>query len=145
MLETVAPAQSEAERGDDARDIIARLRASPDGVDYDEAYERAQAFLAERRVADAQLLYVFAARSGHAPAAFELATQYDPNHFADGTGLADAPDAFLAHRWYREAQAAGHAAAAERLARLRAWAEAAVEAGDSTAEQLLLLPWGDAE
>ena len=71
-------AATEEERGDSAREAIAALRAAPGGVDYDEAHRRAQEFNAAGRVADAQLMLFFAARGGHGPASFDLATLYDP-------------------------------------------------------------------
>lgn len=137
-LETVEPAESPAERGDAAREIIEELESAPAGVNYSEAYSRAQGFRAEGRYADAQLLYFFAARGGHAPAAFDLATFYDPVHFSPGRSLLDEPDPFQAYRWYRAARDAGHATAAERLAELRTWAEQAAEDGDAAARRLLL-------
>lgn len=137
-LETVEPAQSEAERGDTARDIIETLSAADGEVDYAEALARAREFQADGRLADAQLLTFFAARGGHAPAAFALATSYDPNHYSETTGLMEKPDPFQAYRWYRVARDAGQADAEERLANLRRWAEDAAENGDAEAERLLL-------
>lgn len=137
-LERVAPAETEAERGDTAREIIDRLKASDGEVDYGEALSRAQEFQADGRLADAQLLMFFAARAGHAPAAFALATAYDPNHHAETTSLMDKADPFQAYRWYRTARDAGQAEAAERLVNLRSWAEDAAEGGDADAERLLL-------
>lgn len=137
-LETVEPAQSAEERGDTAREIIAQLEAAPDGPDYAEAHARAQEYLAEGRSADAQLLYFFAARGGHAPAAFDLATFNDPNHAETTAGLVAAPDPFQAYRWYTTARDAGDERAAGRLEELRAWAETAGRDGDGDAERLLL-------
>lgn len=137
-IETVAPAESAEERGDTARDIIDELSSGDDAVDYAEAYERARTFNSDGRFADAQLLYFFAARGGHAPAAFDLATFNDPNHFLPESGLLDKPDPFQALRWYRQAQDTGHALAGERLAKLHTWAKKAAADGDIQAEQLLL-------
>ena len=137
-LETVEPAQTAEERGDSAREIIAELQADADGPSYAEAYARAGEFLAEGRLADAQLLYFFAARGGYAPAAFDLATFNDPNHFGAEPGLVAEPDPFQAYRWYTAARDAGDERAAGRLDELRAWAESASSAGDGDAERLLL-------
>ena len=134
-LETVAPAQSEEERGDSAREIIASVRADPGGADYAQAYQGAQAFQASGRAADAQLLLFFAARGGYPPAAFDLATMYDPIHFSASTSLMNEPDASQAYKWYRSARDAGESEAVDRLNALRAWAEAA---GTPEAERLLL-------
>ncbi len=137
-LERVAPAETEEERGDSARDLIAELKASPDGVDYEAAFVRGQEFHEAGRMADAQLLYFFAARGGYGPAALTLGTMYDPNNYPDAAGLTGESDPFQAYKWYRDAEAAGEEAATEQLEELRAWAEEAADAGDPEAEQLLL-------
>ncbi|HLU07486.1 MAG TPA: hypothetical protein VKZ91_13080 [Woeseiaceae bacterium] len=137
-VDTVEPAESPVERGDSAREIIAELSSGEPGAAYPQAYERAQEFQADGRPADAMLLYFFAARGGHADAAFDLATFNDPNHHAETSSLMNEPDAFQAYRWYRQAEEAGHAAASERLAELRTWAERAAGTGDAEAERLLL-------
>ena len=137
-LETVQPAKSAEERGDTARAVIEQLEANTAGPDYAAAHARAKEFQAEGRLADAQLLYFFAARGGYAPAAFDLATANDPNHPAAGSGLAAAPDLFQAYRWYTAARDAGHPDASGRLEELRVWAESASQAGDQEAERLLI-------
>ena len=136
--ETVAPAESAEERGDTAREIINRLEAGPGGPDYAEAHASAERYRADGRLADAQLLYFFAARGGHATAAFDLATFSDPNHHSAGASLMATPDPFQAYRWYTAARDGGHEDAPARLEALRAWAEAAGRAGDGEAERLLL-------
>ncbi len=136
--ETIEPAESPEERGDSARAFIGELTSGEDDVDYARAYERAGEFQAEGQLADAQLLYFFAARGGHGSAAFDLATSYDPNHHSQGSSLMDVPDPFQAYRWYRQAEEAGHEAASGRLEELRAWAERAAGNGDAEAERLLL-------
>ena len=137
-LETVAPAQNEEQRGDSAREIIDRLRSASGGPDYAEALERAREFQVQDRAADAQLLYFFAARGGHAPAAFEMATFYDPNLYSSDTSIVDEPDPFQAYKWYREARDAGVEAAEDRLTDLRQWAEQSSADGNSEARRLLL-------
>ena len=136
-LETVEPAQSEEERGDSARGVIAALRANPDRIDYDQGYARAREFQAAGQLADAQLLYFFAARGGNGPAAFDLATFYDPIHFSQDASLMEEPDPFQAYKWYRTALAAGDDVAQDRLAKLKSWAEEAARTGDIEAERLL--------
>ena len=136
-LETVEPAQSEEERGDSARGVIAALRANPDRIDYDQAHARAREFQATGQLADAQLLYFFAARGGNGPAAFDLATFYDPIHFSQDISLMEEPDPFQAYKWYRTALEAGNDTAQDRLAELRSWAEEAARTGDIEAERLL--------
>ncbi len=137
-VETVEPAKSAEERGDTAREIVAQLEAAPGGPDFAAAHARAQEFLDSGQLADAQLLYFFAARGGYAPAAFDLATFNDPNHAGSAPGLVVAPDPFQAYRWYTVARDAGDERAAQRLEELRAWAESASRSGDGDAERLLL-------
>lgn len=137
-LETVEPARTAAERGDSARELINRLQAGPGTPDYAEAHARADELRSQGSFSDAQLLYFFAARGGHGPAAFQLATMHDPNHHAPDTSLAAEPDPFQAYKWYIAARDAGHEQADERLAELRAWAEQADREGDALAERLLL-------
>ena len=137
-LETVAPADTAEQRGDTARDIVAALKASDNGIDYAQAFTRAEQFQAQGKLADAQLLYFFAARGGNASAAFALASMYDPLHHAEQPGLMGGPDMFQAYQWYLEANGAGFAAASERLGALRAWTEQAAASGDIEAERLLL-------
>ena len=135
---TVEPAQSPEERGDNARAFIDELSAGGEGIDYAQAYERARAFREDGQLADAQLLYFFAARGGHGEAAFDLAASYDPNHPGQASSLMNEPDPFQAWRWYRQAEESGHGAAGERLAALRDWAVQAAQSGDAEAERLLL-------
>lgn len=136
-LVTVEPAKTKEERGDTAREIIAELRKNPDDIDYALAYDRAQEFRASGNFADAQLLYFFAARGGHGPAAFELASLQDPNYFSADAGLMDKPDPFQAYKWYKQALEAGNQEAATRLSELFSWAEAAA-ASDPDAARLLM-------
>lgn len=103
------------------------------------AYARAQAFHAEGKLADAQLLYFFAARGGYAPAAFDLATFYDPNHFSTQSSLMKEPDPYQAYKWYRQSLQLGIHDAEARLAKLYVWTEGAADSGDMKAEQLLML------
>jgi hypothetical protein len=132
-----APVATEAERAVDARAVIADLEhESP--VDYGAAVERAEAFQSEGRLADAQLLYFFAARGGNAAAAFALATMNDPNHHSAASSLLPEPDAFQAYKWYVAAREAGMAAADARLEALHGWAETAAADGDTDADRLLL-------
>ncbi len=137
-VEPVMPPATAEERGDSAREVIAALKSDPAGVDHAAALERAREFRAAGRMADAQLLYFFAARGKHAPAAAELAAMYDPLHFVNEAGLMDEPDPFQAYKWYRQAQEAGDPLAGERLEALKVWAELAAEEGNAEAERLLL-------
>lgn len=131
------PGVTDADRAEDARGVIADLEQADD-VDYASAFERAQEFRSDGRLADAQLLYFFGARGGHAPSAFELAAMNDPNHHTPETSLLPEPDPFQAYRWYSAARDQGMAQAQTRLEALREWAEKASSNGDAEAERLLL-------
>lgn len=134
----VVPVTTPQERGDSARDLIEELQSAPGGTDYAEAYGKAREFQQAGQLADAQLLLFFAARGNHAPAAFDLATLYDPTRFAADKTVLEQPDPFQAFKWYTQARDAGNALAAQRLTELRSWAEKAAAAGDDEAQRLLL-------
>lgn len=133
-------AVTDIERGDTAREAIAELQAEADGrrIDLDAAFDRAEAFREEGRLADAQLLYFFAARGGHAPSAFALGTMNDPLHHAPETSLLPEPDPFQAYKWYAQAREGGVSAAAGRLDALHAWAQREARGNNAQAEQLLM-------
>lgn len=136
------------ERAEEARGIINEIeQSSPETAagkattapsELDEAFERAQEFQRQGQLADAQLLYFFAARNNHGPSAFALATMYDPNHHSPETSLLPKPDAFQAYRWYTVANEQNVAEAQARLDALHAWAKRAAAEGDADADRLLL-------
>lgn len=132
----VPPAAKQA-RPDNARDIINQLKTGSD-IDYDVAYRQAGEFMSEGDMADAQLLYFFAARGGHGPSALVLAGLYDPVGFDVNTSLMEEPDVFQAFKWYTRAMEAGEAQASTRLAELKSWCEQAAADGDEKAAQVLL-------
>ena len=84
------------------------------------------------RYDDALLLWEAAARAGHAASLTRLARLYDPVGFEPGRPFRD-PDPRQAARQYRDAAAAGDAAAAEPRARLRQWLEDRAREGDFNA------------
>jgi TPR repeat protein len=141
--DTITDAVS-ADRADEARELIADLERGDDAVgegetaDYERTYEQAEEFQREARLADAQLLYFYAARGGHAPSAFALAAMNDPNHHSEQTSLLSEPDPFQAYKWYSVALEHGAGSAAARLEELHEWAKQAAANGDVEAERLLL-------
>jgi len=137
------PLAAGPDRAESAREIIARLRGGSGEPDYAQAFGRGRELHAAGQLADAQLLYFFAARGGHAEAALALAESYDPVRFTPQSSLMDEPDPFQAYKWYRQAAAGGDARAGERLDALRAWAEQAAANGDPQAQRLLLA-WKEA-
>lgn len=107
-------------------------------TELDAAYERARQLQRDGQLDDAQVLFFFGARQGHAPSAFAYAEMNDPNHHSAETSLLPDPDAFQAYRWYTAALDGGIQEAQARLDALHAWAEKAAADGDAKAERLLL-------
>lgn len=107
-------------------EVVARA-TSPAAI-ADEAARRYDA----GRFDDALLLWEAAARAGHAAALTRLARLYDPVGFEPGRPFRD-PDPRQAARQYRDAVAAGDAAAAEPRARLRQWLDDRAREGDLNA------------
>lgn len=135
--QTPEPAATDEERAVSAREAIAELQqASP--PDYVGAVERGRQFEQAGRLADAQLMYFFAARGGEPQAAYELGQMYDPTSFSAEQSIMDEPDPFQAYKWYTQAADGGVSAADERLGELREWTEREAEAGNVDAEQLLV-------
>jgi hypothetical protein len=116
--------------------------AAPAGAgadsELDAAYERAVELQAAGELDNAQVLFFFGARQGHARSAFAYAEMNDPNYHSPEKSLLAEPDAFQAFRWYTVARDGGIAEASERLDELHTWAMNAAAAGDFDAEQLLL-------
>ena len=133
-----APAGTRTEGGAGAVAPAPQSETPAGATDLDSAFSRAQEFQRTGQLADAQLLYFYAARDGHAASAFELGEMNDPNHHSPATSLLAEPDAFQAYRWYSAAAEQRFPGADERLDELHEWAMTAAAAGDIEAEQLLL-------
>jgi TPR repeat protein len=126
-----------ADRAEGAREYIAEVE-EPGPESYGDAYQRAREYQEAGRLADAQLLYFYAARGGHPAAEFELAEMNDPNHHESATSLLEEPDPYQAYKWYSAALEHGSGEARERLDALRDWATQAAAQGNPEAERLLL-------
>lgn len=134
-----APAGVDTDRpGEEARALIATMRAPNAEEDLDTVFRKAGESLKLGRIADAHLLYFFAARRGHAPAAFVLAGIYDPVRFDKERSLLGRPDPLQALKWYRVAANQGDGEAQARLRSLESWVDAKARAGDAEAERLRL-------
>jgi TPR repeat protein len=126
-----------ADRAEDAREYLADVRQEgPES--YGDAYRQAAEYRENGQLADAQLLYFYAARGGHAGAEFALAEMNDPNHHERATSLLAEPDAYQAYKWYSAALEHGSPEAQQRLEALRDWATQAAAQGNPEAERLLL-------
>lgn len=131
------PVGGENARGDLARAIIEELRGQG-RVDLDQVYERAERFRAVGMLADAYLLYFFAARQGHAQSALALGRMYDPKTFSREASILEQPDPVQAHKWYQVAARAGDAAAKRHLADLRGRVERTAGQGDEESRRLMM-------
>ena len=135
----VAPAGLDTDRpGEEARALIAAMRAPDAEEDLATVFRKAGESLNLGRIADAHLLYFFAARRGHAPAALVLAGIYDPVRFDKDRSLLGRPDPLQALKWYRVAAEQGDGEAQARLKTLESWVDARARAGDAEAERLRL-------
>jgi hypothetical protein len=135
----VTPAGVDTDRpGEEARALIATMRAPNAEEDLDTVFRKAGESLKLGRIADAHLLYFFAARRGHAPAAFVLGGIYDPVRFDKERSLLGRPDPLQALKWYRVAANQGDGEAQARLMSLESWVDAKARAGDAEAERLRL-------
>ena len=121
-----------------ARDYIKDLRSQGKPYPLEQIYEKAQQHLQEGSLADAHLLYFFAAREDHLPSIMKLAEMSDPNLFRAEDALMDDADVIQAYKWYSKAAELGHQPANERVDGLHQWASNAAADGDPDARQLLL-------
>jgi hypothetical protein len=121
-----------------ARQYIAQIRDAGKPYPLDQVHDRAQDFQHEGSLADAHLLYFFAAREDHLPAVMMMAQLSDPILFQAENSLLDQADAIQAYKWYSKATELGQATAAESIDKLRQWADDAAATGNPEARQLLL-------
>jgi len=121
-----------------ARQYVEKLRAEGKPYPLELVYEKAQGYLQEGSLADAHLLYFFAAREDYLPAMMKMGQMSDPTLFQAENSLLDDADVIQAYKWYRQAAEMGHQPASERVASLRQWAQDKAEEGNSHARQLLL-------
>jgi hypothetical protein len=121
-----------------ARQYIQQLRSAGEPYPLSQVFDKAQKYRHEGSLADAHLLYFFAARESHLPSLMVMAEMSDPLLFRAENSLLDQADAIQAFKWYRMAAELGQPGVDDRLEALRGWANDAAAAGDSQAEQLLL-------
>ena len=121
-----------------AREYIKGLREQGKPYPFEKIYEKAQKYMQEGSLADAHLLYFFAAREDHVPSIMKLAEMSDPTLFRAEDALMDDADVIQAYKWYRKAADMGHQLASDRVDGLQQWASNAAEGGNPNARQLLL-------
>ncbi len=124
--------------GSRARALIAKMRADGD-IRLDDVFGAAQQAQRDGQLADAYLLYFFAAREGHAAAALALGTQADPASRDPANSVFESADLNQAHKWYQIAAQHGDAEAQQRLADLRGRIEQLAASGDPQAQRISLL------
>lgn len=121
-----------------ARQYIEQLRSAGQPYPLAEVHSKAEKHLAEGSLADAHLLYFFAAREDHLPSILVLGEMSDPTLFRAEDSLLDHADVIQAYKWYEKAAALGDAVAAERIGGLEQWASDESQAENPHARQLLL-------
>jgi TPR repeat protein len=121
-----------------ARQYVEQLRADGKPYPLPQVFEKAQKYLQEGSLADAHLLYFFAAREEHLPAIMHMGEMSDPTLFRAEDSLLDNADVVQSYKWYQKAATMGHQAAAERIDSLQQWAVVEAEAGNPHARQLRL-------
>ena len=121
-----------------AREYIDQLRDNGKPYPLDVAYDKAEQYLADGSLADAHLLYFFAAREDYLPAIMKMAEMSDPTIFRAQDSLLDHADVIQAYKWYRKAADLGHQEAIVRIDGLHQWALAEADAENPHAKQFLL-------
>lgn len=144
VVETVGSPEGTIERslilppGMRAREYIAQIRTTGKPYPLAQVHDKAQDFQHEGSLADAHLLYFFAARENHLPAMMVMAQLSDPVLFQAENSLLDEADAIQAFKWYSKAAELGQPVATESIGKLRQWAQDAAATGNPEARQLLL-------
>jgi len=121
-----------------ARALIVRMRGDGN-IDLNQMVASAERAQIAGELADAYLLYFFAAREGSAAAALELGKQADPASRDPLSSVFEGPDLNQAHKWYKIAAENGDAEARDRLADLHARVEQMAASGDPQAQRISLL------
>ncbi len=130
---------SYASPGDHARAEIAGLLArGQQAIDLDNLYTKAEQFRADGAMADAYILYFYAARDGHGPSAFRLGMMSDPAYHDAYRDVMAEPDLFQSLKWYRVSKAAGVEEANAALDKLATLIRQRAADGDAQARRLLL-------
>ena len=121
-----------------ARQFVKQLRSEGRPYPLGVVYEKAQRFRQDGSLADAHLLFFFAAREDHLPAMMVMGEMSDPTLFRAENSLLDNADVVQAYKWYQKAAEKGYQPASERVVGLHQWALDEAESGNSYARQLLL-------
>ena len=82
-----------------ARQYIEQVRENGKPYPLAEVFDKAQNYLQEGSLADAHLLYFFAAREQHLPAIMHMGEMSDPTLFRAEDSLLDHADVIQAYKW----------------------------------------------
>ena len=121
-----------------ARQYIEQLRTAGKPYPLAVVFDNAERHMREGSLADAHLLYFFAAREDHVPAIMKMAEMSDPILFRAQDSLLDSADAIQAYKWYQKAAQMGYEPADAHVQGLQQWASDAAGLGNPQARQLLL-------
>ena len=121
-----------------AREFIRQIRDDGEPYPLQMVHEKATQHANEGSLADAHLLYFFAAREDHLLSIMVMGEISDPTLFRAENSLLDHADVIQAYKWYQKAAALGHKAATTRINNLQQWARRESRAGNADARQLLL-------
>lgn len=121
-----------------AREYIRQIREQGKPYPFDQVMGKASSYANEGSLADAHLVFFFAAREGHVEAMMMMAEMSDPTLFQAENNLLDTANAIQAYKWYRLALDQGFEPARPRLDNLAQWARAEAAYGNAEASQLLL-------
>ncbi len=121
-----------------AREYISQLRKQGKPYPLDEVMAKAALYTSEGSLADAHLMYFFAAREGDVDAMMVMAEMSDPTLFRAEDNLLDQADAVQAYKWYSQSLEKGFEPARARLENLGQWAKDEARYGNTAAQQLLL-------
>lgn len=122
-----------------ARQFIEQLRSEGQPYPLDDLFSKATDYDREGSLADAHLLYFFAAREGHVDSMIKLAEMLDPNYFQPENSLLDQPDPLQSYKWYQKAAAQGQPDMSARIEKLQQWAMQESESDNPYARQLLMV------
>ena len=130
---TIAP-------GTAARSFIAELEKTGESINLDMIYDQAEMLSNQNQPVDTYILNFYAAKRGHAKAAFRLAQMTDPATFSKKSSfsLFKKADVTQANKWYIQAVYAGHPEAKRFLKQMRDKVKHKAAAGDEIAQRLLL-------
>lgn len=119
-----------------ARELIRAEREKGKPYALDKLHEIALEYRVSGSLADAHLLFFFAAREGHLPSIITMGEMSDPILYSEETSLLDTADPIQSYKWYKIAANRDHIAAKLKLLALHKWAQN--QPDDSAAQQLLL-------